>query len=98
MTVEKTAKKRMLSTISWLNSGIPESMSSYADHGVRMKNPTTDAHTVSCNGVRGSVESDVVVVIAFFMKMVDEAQERAARMMRASPSILVVAGISTFGE
>ena len=47
MTVEKTAKKRMLSTISWLNSGIPESMSSYADHGVRMKNPTTDAHTVS---------------------------------------------------
>ena len=66
--------------------------------GVRMKNPTTEAHTVSCNGVSGSVESDVVVVIAFFMKIVDEAQESAARMMRASPSILVVVGISTFGE
>ena len=97
-TVEKTAKNSIEIITPFVKFGIPTSNNSIPAQGVNMNKPITDDQTVSWSGERGVSESEVLLTIAFFFKIVDDAHASAAPIMRKLPMILSDDGISTFGE
>lgn len=96
--MEITARNTVAHQALALIDGIPSCIVSQPAHGVRNTKPVIEAQTVRVRGLNGSLASSVGSLMAFLIRMLENAHDNAANAIRRFPTILSSAGKLTFGE